>query len=209
MLLKWKYPFDDGVVIDRFEVGVVQLPDAFIPIAMAAEERDRRRAERDSMLTASDNNTNGSDGAEELSDETVSPLVVPTVNGADLESLVPVVHSAGHLCEYLVQDSAPYTAFRVRVRAHSMVGWGPWGQWSLVTTKRECCPCKARGILCCRRSVSRSGDCCALVWHQHRHPILRPTLVSSAQPCLTSTSRGVRPETTAHPSLGTRLNCST
>ena len=33
MLLRWKYPFDDGVVINNFEVRIVQLPDALMSLA--------------------------------------------------------------------------------------------------------------------------------------------------------------------------------
>ncbi len=58
----------------------------------------------------------------------------------DIDALPAVVHRTGEKCEYVVRDSAAYTAFRVRVRAHTMVGWGEWGPWSLVTTKGQSLP---------------------------------------------------------------------
>ncbi len=63
-----------------------------------------------------------------------SPL---SSSSLDIDALTPVLHRTGEKCEYVVKDSAAYTAFRVRVRAHTMVQWGPWGPWSLVTTKGQ------------------------------------------------------------------------
>ena len=149
MLLKWKYPFDDGIVIDNFEVKVVQLPDAFIPIAQAEEAADRKAAELAAMFGAEYASASSVDKPETLDVPASSPAGSAASASAagedgtalpssqlDLDALVPHIHTVGHRCEYLVTDSAPYTAFRICVRAHSMAGWGPWGKWSLATTKR-------------------------------------------------------------------------
>ena len=217
MTLRWRYPFDDGVVIDRFQVAVVQLPDEFIPLAQYEEALDRRRAEREARreagepVTDSDSDSD-SDSAAELgqggrrgsgnqrrpsrrsstkslppgrdSDSKLVPAdeaedgpetgvgsvkfgsrsgsgtgsdsdststsagssavdadgvrtTKPKAPDVDLDALEVVIHNAGHLCQYVVGDSQPYTPFRVRVRAHTMVGWGGWGKWALVTTKGE------------------------------------------------------------------------
>jgi hypothetical protein len=184
MLLRWKYPFDDGVVIDTFEIGVVKLPDTFIPVALQEEERDRRVAEAldngnepavadtpaptpgsgESAHTAGEESDGGGHGGGQGGSEAEAASIAafaaaaglildPDSASVDIDSLEPVVHRTGHRCSFNVTGSLPYTAFRVRVRAHSMVGWGPWGAWSLVTTKGACA-CACVRVLC-RCALSR------------------------------------------------------
>lgn len=140
MLVKWDYPYDDGVVVDHFEIALVQLPDVFIPVAQRQEEADRRAAEavearRLALERGEDPDESVPETDADASTQTSGAAAAAALDFDELDKLQPVLHTGSHRCEYLVVDSAPYTAFRVRVRAHSMVGWGPWGQWSLVTTK--------------------------------------------------------------------------
>jgi hypothetical protein len=139
MLLRWKYPFDDGVVVDNFEVRVVQLPDALMALAQESEEADRAE---EAALTDTAAPSGGSVAAvrrrgsfDRIARETLSRS---GHEGFSLDDLVPTVHSVGHRCEYIVSGSVAYTAFRLSVRAHTMVGWGPWGKWALATTKCKC-----------------------------------------------------------------------
>jgi hypothetical protein len=181
MLLRWQYPFDDGVVVDVFEIGIVQLPDSFIPVAQREEERDRRQAqaalgleeepEPEGRPAAGSGETEGDEAgdaaaaaaaataaaagnkaAEEASMAAFAAaaglLPDPDSANLDIDSLQPIIHRTGHRCEYNVTGSAAYTAFRARVRAHTMVGWGPWGPWSLVTTKGWCA-CAGVHVLVC------------------------------------------------------------
>ena len=147
MLLRWKYPFDDGVVIDTFEIAVVQLPDVFIPLAQREEERDRKLAEQGLSADGDAKSAEPNDDADTaaVTQSTGEEKGVPSEQDSadalamlDIDALEPVIHTTGHRCEYRVTDSVAYTAFRVRVRAHSMVGWGGWGKWSLVTTRGAC-----------------------------------------------------------------------
>lgn len=119
--LRWREPYADGIWLDSSEVQVVQLPDSYLLGGSAH-----------GFLAPQPLYIHVPEG-----DEDTDPgFRTDAVRG-------PWVLQGGNFSGHNIVGLPPWTAYRVRSRVKTIVGWSRWSASAVVCTAGKRCACCA------------------------------------------------------------------
>lgn len=153
--IRWRQPFSDGIWVDKHELEVVQLPDAYLPHGNSTGAPLPPAVQAEHDVEWEEQRRELEDGMSAV--HRADPFYMHAVGA-------PMFVMGGHHPGHTLEGVGLFTAYRIRLRVHSLAGWSPLSESLEVHSART----TAAG---CRNAhaVTLTCVCCWCLPRQRRH----------------------------------------